>query len=100
MAIRTVVWGENIHERINKTVAELYPKGRHTTIAEALNVDSAISATTATLQEPEHGLTQARLDETDVLLWWGHRDHGAVEVDNDQIVTTRLLERMLMNVLQ
>ena len=83
MAIRTVVWGENIHEHVNKEVAAIYPKGMHTTIADALNADSAISATTATLQEDQHGLPQARLDDTDVLIWWGHKDHGAV---NDEIV--------------
>ena len=83
MAIRTVVWGENIHERTNAVVAQVYPRGMHTTIADALNSDSAISATTATLEQEEHGLPQTRLDETDVLVWWGHKDHGAV---NDEIV--------------
>ncbi|MBX9458379.1 MAG: ThuA domain-containing protein [Rhizobium sp.] len=72
MAIRTVVWGENIHERTNAVVAQVYPRGMHTTIADALNTDAAISASTATLEQEEHGLPQSRLDETDVLLWWGH----------------------------
>ncbi|HEX8045709.1 ThuA domain-containing protein [Rhizobium sp.] len=83
MTIRAVVWGENIHEQTNKVVAEIYPEGMHTTIAKALNADAGIEATTATLQEPEHGLSEARLKDTDVLLWWGHKDHGAV---NDEIV--------------
>lgn len=78
MAIRTIVWGENIHEQTNEIVRSIYPDGMHTTIAEALNRDPAISATTATLQEADHGLTEARLAETDVLVWWGHKDHGAV----------------------
>ena len=56
MAIRTVVWGENIHEQTNEVVAGIYPEGMHATIANALNADAGISATTATLQEPEHGL--------------------------------------------
>jgi trehalose utilization protein len=99
MAIRTVVWGENIHEHVNKVVGDLYPKGMHSTIADALNVDSAISATTATLQEPEHGLSQARLDETDVLLWWGHRDHGAVNDEIVERVAKRVFEGMGLIVL-
>ena len=78
MAIRTVVWGENIHENTNAVVRGIYPDGMHATIANALNADPSISATTATLQEPEHGLSEARLAETDVLTWWGHKDHGAV----------------------
>lgn len=78
MAIRTVVWGENVHEQKNKVVADIYPTGMHACIADALNQDAGISATTATLQEPEHGLTAARLAETDVLVWWGHAAHGDV----------------------
>ncbi|MBX4969931.1 trehalose utilization protein ThuA, partial [Rhizobium binae] len=44
MAIRTVVWGENIHETTNAIVRGIYPEGMHTTIANALNADPAISA--------------------------------------------------------
>ena len=66
MTIRVVVWGENVHEHKNATVAGLYPNGMHGCIAEALNADDGISATTATLQEPEHGLPESRLAETDV----------------------------------
>jgi trehalose utilization protein len=78
MKIRTVVWGENVHEQKNKIVADLYPKGMHACIADALNRNDDIKATTATLQEAEHGLPQARLDQTDVLIWWGHAAHGDV----------------------
>jgi trehalose utilization protein len=79
MTIRAVVWGENVHERKNALVAQLYPKAMHGTIAEALNADPEIAATTATLQEPEHGMTAERLADTDVLLWWGHAAHGDVQ---------------------
>ncbi len=81
MPIHTVVWGENVHEQTNKVVADLYPGGMHRVIAESLNEADDIVATTATLQEPEHGLTAARLAETDVLIWWGHAAHGDVEGD-------------------
>ena len=99
MAIRTIVWGENIHERINKVVADLYPLTMHQTIANALNEDAAISATVATLQEPEHGLSEARLAETDVLVWWGHKDHGAVEDAIVDRVAKRVWEGMGLIVL-
>ena len=78
MAIRTIVWGENIHEQTNAIVRSIYPDGMHNTIADALNKDAGISATTATLQEPEHGLTDEVLNDTDVLLWWGHMAHEEV----------------------
>ncbi len=99
MAIRTIVWGENIHERINKVVADLYPLTMHQTIANALNEDEAICATVATLQEPEHGLSEARLAETDVLVWWGHKDHGAVEDTIVERIAKRVWEGMGLIVL-
>ena len=79
MVIRTVVWGENVHEQTNKVVAGIYPTGMHQCIADALNADPAIQATTATLDQPEHGLPLSRVAETDVMLWWGHAAHGKVD---------------------
>ena len=94
MTIRAVVWGENIHERTNEVVASIYPEGMHATIAKALNTDTGISASTATLEQPEHGLPAARLAETDVLVWWGHKDHGAVADEVVERVARRVFEGM------
>lgn len=77
--IRAVVWGENVHEQTSEVVAKVYPDGMHDCIADALSEDPGIQATTATLQEPDHGLPQERIDQTDVLLWWGHAAHGEVD---------------------
>ncbi|WP_454850571.1 ThuA domain-containing protein [Rhizobium binxianense] len=99
MAIRTVVWGENIHENTNAVVRSIYPDGMHATIAKALDADPSISATTATLQEPEHGLSETRLAETDVLTWWGHKDHGAVSDEVVERVARRVWEGMGLIVL-
>lgn len=90
MTIRTVVWGENVHEQTNKVVADLYPKGMHQCIADALNGDAGIRATTATLQDPDHGLPAERLAQTDVLVWWGHAAHGQV----DDAVVERVAEQV------
>ena len=57
MTLTAVVWGENVHEQTSEDVRGIYPDGMHTTIASALNEDPGISASTATLQEPDHGLT-------------------------------------------
>lgn len=99
MTIRAVVWGENIHEHTNAVVKGIYPDGMHATIAAALNREPGIEATTATLQEPEHGLTEERLKGTDVLLWWGHKDHGAVSDDVVERVARRVHEGMGLIVL-
>ena len=78
MTINTVVWNEFIHERENAEVKAIYPDGIHETIARALGADPAFHVSTATLDEPEHGLSRARLEQTDVLLWWGHAAHAHV----------------------
>ena len=83
MTINSIVWGENVHEQTNPVVAQVYPGGMHKVIADALNKAPDISATTATLQEADHGLTVDRLAKADVLLWWGHAAHGEVD---DRIV--------------
>jgi trehalose utilization protein len=75
--VRITVWGENVHERNEPAVRELYPEGMHETIAAALRgADTVVR--TATLEQPEHGLPQPVLDETDVLTWWGHIAHDQV----------------------
>lgn len=99
MTIRTVVWNEFIHERENPVVKEIYPVGIHGTIAEFLSAGQDIAVSTATLDEPEHGLPQARLDETDVLVWWGHKAHGQVSDEVADRVATRVHEGMGLIVL-
>ena len=79
---QVTVWNEFRHERHNDTVAEVYPEGIHTVIADALS-EAGFETQTATLDEPDHGLTEAVLDDTDVLTWWGHAAHDAV---GDEIV--------------
>jgi len=58
-------------------------------LRELLPADSVI--TTATLADPQHGLTKATLDGTDVLLWWGHVAHDKV---CDEVVA-RVRDRVL-----
>lgn len=91
MAIRVTVWGENVHEKKHKAVAALYPRGMHQCIADALNEDAQIDARCATLDLPEHGLTEAVLAQTEVLTWWGHAAHAQV----DDAVVDRVHQRVL-----
>src|SRR5256714_8006587 len=48
----------------------------------------------ATLDEPEHGLTDDVLAETDVLTWWGHAAHDAVADAVVERVHARVLDGM------
>lgn len=99
MTIRALVWGENVHEQMDPNVRALYPDGMHGAIAGALNADKGIKAEAVTLQDAEHGLTEKRLAETDVLLWWGHRAHGEVKDEIVERVAKRVWEGMGLLVL-
>jgi trehalose utilization protein len=89
--IRVTVWNEFQHEKKDEAVRKVYPDGIHKVIAAALQAAPGIEARTATLDEPEHGLTEAVLAETDVLTWWGHMAHDKVD---DKIVA-RVQQRVL-----
>lgn len=99
MPIRVVVWNEYLHEVENDAVRAIYPDGLHRTIADALSKDPDIDVSTATLREPEHGLPKQRLDETDVLLWWGHKAHSEVSDAVVERVQQRVFEGLGLIVL-
>ncbi|MHB8628089.1 MAG: ThuA domain-containing protein [Aggregatilineales bacterium] len=81
--IRVTVWNEFRHEQRNPAVRAVYPNGIHGAIADALKTHSDFSVGTATLDQPEHGLTTEVLAATDVLIWWGHTAHKEV---SDEVV--------------
>lgn len=93
-----LVWNEFRHEKENEVVGNVYPEGIHRTIADFLKGDG-LQVSTATLDEPEHGLTAEKLAETDVLVWWGHKAHDEVEDRIAERVKERVLEGMGLVVL-
>lgn len=100
MSINVTIYNEFVHERKSPHIAEIYPKGIHGAIAENLEKQSNIGTIrTGTLEEPEHGLTAEVLENTDVLLWWGHLAHGKVDDEVVERVHTRVLEGMGLIVL-
>ncbi len=95
--MNVVVWNENRHEQTNPKVREVYPEGIHGAIAGFLEQEFDVK--TATLDEPEHGLTDEVLQETDVLVWWGHKAHDEVKDEIVEKVHKRVLEGMGLVVL-
>lgn len=88
--IRVTVWNEFLHEKKNPQVAKNYPYGIHGALAEGLLANGFI-VRTATLEEPEHGLTEDVLNSTDVLVWWGHLAHDRV----DDLIVDKIQQRVL-----
>ena len=89
--IRVTVWNEYRHEKQNESIGNLYPDGMHGAIAKHLAAQPGLEVGTATLDEPEHGLTEEVLNNTDVLTWWGHIAHAQVKDE----IAARVKERVL-----
>lgn len=90
------IWNEFVHEREETPVGELcrkhYPDGMHEYLKNALGaLAPEMNFRTASLDQPEHGLTDDVLNSTDVLIWWGHMAHGKVSDDIVAKVHTRVL---------
>ncbi|MFB9748813.1 ThuA domain-containing protein [Leifsonia shinshuensis] len=83
--LRVTVWNEGVHETTQPEIAAIYPDGIHGAIAAGLTelLGQEVTVRTATLADPEHGLSEQQLAETDVLLWWGHIAHDQV---SDEVV--------------
>jgi trehalose utilization protein len=76
-SIRVLVWDENPHHSDKK----LYPGNLRAAIAEGLtqlSQNGELIVSTGNLDEPDQGVPQKKLEETDVILWWGHARHGEV----------------------
>ena len=94
--IRVTVWGENFHEtseRDQAEMAERYPEGMHGAIAGGLSklLGDQVEVRTATRDQPEHGLTDEVLNNTDVLTWWGHARHDEI----DDAIVEKVHQRVL-----
>ena len=91
--IRVLVWNEYQHERSEEKIAAVYPNGIHSVIAEFLQCDD-IQVKTATLDDENCGITKEILDETDVLIWWGHMAHNKVPDEVASLVRDAVLSGM------
>ncbi|GGD75302.1 ThuA domain-containing protein [Paenibacillus nasutitermitis] len=88
--VKVTVWNEFLHEKDSEEVRAVYPDGIHNAIAKGIGTDG-FEVRTATMDQPEHGLTEEVLDGTDVLVWWGHRGHDQV----DDAIVDRVHARVL-----
>ena len=82
--IRVTIWNEFRHEKTVEKVRNIYPGGMHAKIGEYLSQYPGIEVTLAALDDPDQGLPDSVLENTDVLIWWGHMAHGEVD---DRLVT-------------
>ena len=89
--LNVTIWNEFVHEQTHDEVKKIYPDGIHKAIAAGIKDMGDFSFRFATLEEPQHGLSDEVLDATDVLVWWGHMAHDKV----DDEVVDRVQQRVL-----
>ncbi len=99
--IRVTVWNEYRHEnpdakKPSQTAMSVHPEGLHTTVANIVRElgDDKVQVRCAWMDQPENGLTDEILNETDVMIWWGHMGHHLVADEVVEKVYKRILSGM------
>ncbi len=98
MSINVTVWNECRHEKEDEIVRQIYPETIGGCIVEGLKPYD-FNVTLKTLDDDQQGLTKELLDNTDVLVWWGHRYHGEVADERVDYIQQRVLDGMGLVVL-
>ncbi len=89
--INVTIWNEGRHEKTSDEVKAVYPKGIHGCIADFLGTNEDLKIRAVTLDDPDNGLPDDVLNDTDVLIWWGHQAHNDVPDDLAQRVHNRVM---------
>lgn len=79
--MKVLMYNEGIHDKTSEEVKQVYPNGLHGRIGEIVR-EAGHDYSFVTL-ENVLDITKERLEETDVLIWWGHMAHDKVP---DQVV--------------
>lgn len=97
--INVTIWNEYRHEKLDEAINKVYPEGIHMALSRAFESDAELNIRTATLDEPEHGLTDEILRDTDVLIWWSHMAHDEVQDYVVEKIYKRVMQGMGLIVL-
>ena len=93
--IRVTIWNENYDERNGvKEVLAVHPDGIHNTLKEIIEEMDGVEVRTATLDQPDCGLSDEVLEQTDVLVWWSHKQHDQVPDELVQKIQEHVLKGM------
>jgi RNA polymerase sigma factor (sigma-70 family) len=83
-AIRVLVWSDGT------APAASYPDGIHEALARGLRGLESLHVRTASIDDPEQGLSADALRHTDVLIWWGDRQQNQVSPGRVALVVRRV----------
>ncbi|WP_209330773.1 ThuA domain-containing protein [Lunatimonas salinarum] len=88
--IRVLVWDEQQPEQ-----KMVYPDFLGNHLVQHLQKNPALRVSSAKINQPEQGLSKEVLDETDVLIWWGHVRHQEIPVETAKAIVDRVKEGRL-----
>ena len=88
--IRVTIWNEFIHEHTNEAAKKMYPDGIHAAIGKGVANDDFDIKYAWLEKDEQHGLSEEVLNDTDVLIWWGHCAHDKVKDE----VAARVMEHV------
>lgn len=94
--IKVTIFNEYFHEQTEECVREIYPEGIHNQISSFLSSNDIVVKCVTQFDDnqkenPNCGFTDEIIDNTDVLIWWGHAHHSLVP---DELVD-KLYDRIL-----
>lgn len=92
--IRVTVWHEYVLEKERADIASIYPKGIHEALGDIFREEERFQVTTVTLDMPEQGLDEKLLQQTDVLVWFGHMAHDKVSDELAERIKKRVWDGM------
>ncbi|MBW1808073.1 MAG: ThuA domain-containing protein [Deltaproteobacteria bacterium] len=89
--VRVVVWDEHDPH----IPSDVYPKSIRGAIASGLGEfgRTSLQVSCAHIDQAEQGLCENLLEQTDVLIWWGHKRHAEVS----DLVSQRIVERVRLH---
>lgn len=82
--VRVRLWSEGTAPR------SVYPEDIDGALAEDFRRRTSVAVATARLDEPENGVSDAALDATDVLVWWGRLRHDELADDRAAAIVERV----------
>lgn len=88
--VKVLVWDE----KPSHAPKAIYPDSINGAVAKGLAElgGAQLRVKTANLEDPEQGITEAEIADTDVLLWWGHARHDQVTDETAARVIRRVNE--------
>lgn len=90
---RVLVFSENTPQPQQARYDEIYPQGIGPAISAALRA-RGLEVKEALLTEPENGMSEAALEDVDVVFYWSHKAHALVEEATTQRLHRRVLAGM------